>query len=311
MDRLIGTYTGTEKGPLLICFGSIHGNEPAGTQALERVFQMLAEEPIKNPSFQFAGRLIGLRGNLRAIQQGRRYLEKDLNRQWTPANVARIMKAQQGDLIAEDLEIREILEFIYAEIDSYQAEKLIVLDLHTTTATGGIFVVVTADAESVQIGTELHAPVIKGFLASIEGTTLHYFNTTNFSIPTVAVCFESGQHQEPIAISRAIAAIINCLRTIGCVHPSHIENKHDQLLQTYSAGLPKVVELILTHHIQPADEFIMKPGYQNFQPVKKGEIVAVDKNGPIRVEQNCLMLMPLYQQQGNDGFFLVREVRPL
>ena len=310
MDRLIGTYTGTEKGPLLICFGSIHGNEPAGTQALERVFQMLAEEPIKNPSFQFAGRMIGLRGNLRAIQQGKRYLEKDLNRQWIPTNIMRIKKAQLEDLTAEDLEIRETLEVIHAEIANYQPEKLIILDLHTTTASGGIFVIVTEDAESLRIGKELHAPVIKGkgLLAGVEGTTLHYFNPTNFSIPTVAVCFESGQHQEPIAVSRAIAAVINCLRTIGCVHPSHIENKHDQLLQTYSAGLPKVMELILTHRIQPSDNFAMKLGYQNFQPVKKGEVVAVDKNGPIQVEEDCMMLMPLYQKQGNDGFFLIKEV---
>jgi len=310
LDRLIGTYTGTEKGPLLICFGSIHGNEPAGTQALERVFQMLAEEPIKNPSFQFAGRMIGLRGNLRAIQQGKRYLEKDLNRQWIPTNIMRIKKAQLEDLTAEDLEIREILEVIHAEIANYQPEKLIILDLHTTTASGGIFVIVTEDAESLRIGKELHAPVIKGkgLLAGVEGTTLHYFNPTNFSIPTVAVCFESGQHQEPIAVSRAIAAVINCLRTIGCVHPSHIENKHDQLLQTYSAGLPKVMELILTHRIQPSDNFAMKLGYQNFQPVKKGEVVAVDKNGPIQVEEDCMMLMPLYQKQGNDGFFLIKEV---
>lgn len=308
MDRLIGTYTGESKGPLLICFGSIHGNEPAGTQALQRVFQMLEAEPIKNPTFEFAGRLIGLRGNLQAIQQGQRYLEKDLNRQWTPANVARILKTQGKDLRAEDLEIREILELIHAEIDRYQPEKLVVLDLHTTTATGGIFVVVTDEEESVQIGRELHAPVIKGLLASIEGTILHYFNNTHFSIPTVSVCFESGQHQEAGAVGRAIAATINCLRTIGCVHPSHIENKHDQLLKNYSAGLPKVVELILTHRIQPTDEFVMKPGYQNFQSVKKGEIVAVDKNGPISVEEDCLMLMPLYQKQGNDGFFLVREV---
>ena len=173
MNRLIGTYTGTQKGPLLICFGSIHGNEPAGTQALERVFQMLEEEPIKNPAFQFAGRLIGLRGNLRAIQQGKRYLEKDLNRQWNPANIARIQQTKQEDLIAEDLEIKEIIELVYAEIANYQPKKLIVLDLHTTTATGGIFVVVTDDKNSVQIGTELHAPVIKGLLTGIELSLIH------------------------------------------------------------------------------------------------------------------------------------------
>ena len=86
MERIIGRYDGREKGPLLVCLGSIHGNEPAGTKALELMFKMLEDEPITNPSFCFNGRLLGLRGNLRAIQAGKRYLQKDLNRQWTVEN---------------------------------------------------------------------------------------------------------------------------------------------------------------------------------------------------------------------------------
>lgn len=307
--RLIGRYTGATKGPLLICFGGMHGNEPAGIQALELMFKMLEDEPITNPNFNFCGRILGLRGNLKAINEGKRFIEKDLNRQWTNENVERIKQATSDEELGpEDLEIKEILEVVEQEIEDYQAERIIVLDLHTTTAFGGIFTVAADDSESVEIGIELHAPVITGMLKGIKGTSLHYFCTKNFGIPTTPVVFESGQHNEDLSVNRAIAAITNCMRTIGCVRAQDVENRHDELLVTYSKGLPKVAELIMTHAINPGDNFNMKPGYKNFQPVKKGEILAHDKHGEIEASEDGRILMPLYQLQGEDGFFLVKDV---
>ncbi len=308
MERIIGRYEGTEKGPLLICLGSIHGNEPAGTKALELMFKMLEVEPITNPNFSFRGRILGLRGNLRAIRAGKRYLEKDLNRQWTVENVNRVMQADLKTLVAEDLEIREILTLILAEIKDYQPDKLVLLDLHTTTAYGGIFTVITDDPESLKIGLELHAPVIKGLLEGIKGTTLHYFKEENIGIPTVAVCFESGQHDEQLSINRAIAAITSCMRTIGCVRAEDVENQHDQLLIEFSKGLPKVSQLIMTHSIGKKDDFVMRKGYKNFQPVKAGEPVADDQKGVITIKKDGHLLMPLYQKQGDDGFFLIESI---
>jgi len=308
LNRIIGSYTGAKKGPLLICFGGIHGNEPAGVRALDLVFKMLEVEPITNPDFYFKGRIVGVIGNLQAFEKGKRFLQKDLNRQWSKEQVDRILQTEPHQLKEEDKEQRDILELIQKEIADYQPNQLIILDLHTTTATGGIFVVVTDDPTSITIGQQLHAPVITGLLRGIKGTILHYFNNENFSLPTTAICFEAGQHQEALSINRAIAATIACLRSIGCVDPTHIENQHDKILMEYAKGLPPICDLILTHQIQPDDDFEMRPGYINFQPLKKGEIIANDKNGPIAVKEDCRILMPLYQQQGNDGFFLIRDV---
>ena len=76
MDRIIGKYDGKQKGPLLIGLGGIHGNEPAGIEALELIFKMLEVEPLLNPEFKFKGRFLGLRGNLRAIGTNKRYIKK-------------------------------------------------------------------------------------------------------------------------------------------------------------------------------------------------------------------------------------------
>ncbi len=311
LERVIGRYTGEEKGPLMIVFGAMHGNEPAGVEALKMIFKMLEVEPITNPNFHFCGRLLGLIGNTRAKNVGKRFIVKDLNRQWTTENVNRIKSSDIANLDSEDLEIKEILELLEKEISDYQPAKVVVLDLHTTTAYGGIFSIPTDEKESVRIALELHAPVVKGLLKGIRGTSLHYFNRKTFDMDMVAVCFESGQHNEELSINRAIAAITNCMRTTGCVEARHIENQHDTLLITYSKDLPKIAELIEIHAIQPEDEFEMMPNYQNFQTIKKGEVLAKDRNGEILSSTDGLILMPLYQKQGDDGFFLIKTIEGL
>ena len=60
----------------------------------------------------------------------------------------------------------------------------------------------------------------------------------------------------------------------------------------------------------PCDEFVMEPGYVSFQPVKRGQLLAHDRSGPVRAGESGRILLPLYQSQGADGFFLVREISP-
>lgn len=307
-DRIIGSYEGEKRGPLLICFGSMHGNEPAGKKALDLMFKMLEVEPITNESFCYNGKFVGMIGNLQAFAQKKRYLDKDLNRQFKVDNVARLLKLDEESLQNEDKELVQIIRAVKKEINTYKPEKLYILDLHTTSSVDGIFCITTEDKESIDIAVGLHAPVIKGFLEGVKGTTLHYFTTENMGVETVAVTFESGQHDEPLSINRAIAAITNCMRIIGSVREEDVENRHNQLLIEFCRNLPKVAELIERHDITEEDEFIMRPDYNNFQRLKAGEIIADDKNGPISVDKDCLLLMPLYQKQGEEGFFLIKEV---
>jgi succinylglutamate desuccinylase len=307
-NRVIGRFAGAEHGPLVIVFGGMHGNEPAGVLALESLFQLLETEPKTNPGFAFRGCVLGLRGNTRALAQGLRFVAKDLNRMFSPANIARVTTSTLSDLVDEDLELREILDLIHAEIAAYHPTRIVVLDLHTTTAHGGIFCIPTDDPESIRIAKAMHAPVVIGMLRGLQGTTLHYFCTANFSCPTVGVSFEAGQHHNPLSARRALAAIINLLRSVGSVRPEDVENHHDDLLLDFSRGLPKVAELFHVHRIAAADTFLMKSGYHNFQAVQAGEVLAHDQDGSITAPADGLILMPLYQKQGEDGFFLVKLV---
>jgi succinylglutamate desuccinylase len=305
--RLIGKYTQGLEGPLLFVISQMHGNEPAGRIALEYMFKMLEVEPITNPSFIFKGTIIGVTGNLQAAKLGMRFIKKDLNRAWHNDDVERIKKTPKSELDAEDLEMKEILNLVTREIKASKSSEVIFLDLHTTSSFGGIFSIPTDDDKSLKIAKELHAPVVKGMLNGISGSLLHYFNTENLGITTTMVAFESGQHEEPLSVNRAIAAITNCMRSVGCVEASHIENRHDEILVEFSKDLPKVCDLIGKISVINNEKFSLIPGLKNFQRIEKDQYLGIDEGGEIRASEDSLILMPRYQKQGDDGFFLIKK----
>ena len=50
----------------------------------------------------------------------------------------------------------------------------------------------------------------------------------------------------------------------------------------------------------------MAPGFKNL--AREGQLLATDKNGEIRAPKDGLVILPLYQGLGNDGFFWGRAV---
>lgn len=306
MNRVIGEYIGTTGGPLLIIFGAMHGNEPAGVKAIDLALKMLEVEPIKNPDFKYYGTMLGLIGNLSAYKNGERFINKDLNRCWLKDDIHKM--GTEKTLSAEEEEMNEVLSIVKKSIAKHVPSKVIFLDLHTTSSDGGIFSIVGDGQASLNIAKQIHAPVILGMLEGLRGTTLHYFTEENINYKTAALTFESGQHEDPLSVNRAIAAIITCMRTIESVKPTDVENQHDSILKRYSENLPEVARLLYNHRIVQGDEFKMKEGYQNFQKVSLGETLAIDSQGEIKAKNDGMILMPLYQKKGEDGFFIIKEV---
>ena len=66
---MIGEFVGNSNGPTFIAVGSIHGNEPSGRTALERVRERL--RPIES---QLLGRVFLVAGNVRALEKGVRFV---------------------------------------------------------------------------------------------------------------------------------------------------------------------------------------------------------------------------------------------
>src|SRR5262245_38429844 len=81
--RVIDRMGGAEPGPTLLVIAGVHGNEPAGVSAARRALAAL-----RSSRCPVAGEVVARAGNVRALAAGRRYLARDLNRQWTADRVA-------------------------------------------------------------------------------------------------------------------------------------------------------------------------------------------------------------------------------
>jgi succinylglutamate desuccinylase len=307
LQRCIGRYSQNIDGPLLVAIGAMHGNEPAGVSAIQTVFEMLEHEKKIKPAFEFKGTFLGLIGNLKAFEQKRRFIDKDLNRSWDYSVYQTIKDLPTEQLNAEQQEMLGIIGALREEIEAHPPKEIIVLDLHTTSAHGGIFSITSEDDMSIRMAIELHAPVIMGMLDNISGSSIHFFDGENMGITTTAIAFESGQHEDPQSVYRAIAAIINCMRTIGCVNAVDVENKHDEMLINFSKNLPKVNRLIGKYSIQHPGHYVMLPGFKSFDRVTQGQLLAHDGNQAVHCPQDAMILMPFYQKMGEDGFFLIVE----
>jgi succinylglutamate desuccinylase len=240
------------------------------------------------------------------MEQKKRFIKQDMNRMWMPENVARIRAHPPHLLEPEERELRDMVQHIDEELAHSPNAPVVVLDLHTTTADGGIFCIATEDPESVRIASELHAPVILGMLHGIRGTTMHYFRKEVIPRNITSFAFESGQHDDPKSVNRSIAAIIACMRALDMIDPEHVETVHDEVLINYSKGLPRIAELIQAYQIQDEETFEILPDFKNFQSVEKGQLLAHDAGQEIHAIEDGLILMPRYQKQGDDGYFLLR-----
>jgi succinylglutamate desuccinylase len=309
LPRVLGVFPpGPKRGStLLILVGGVHGNEPAGVRAIRRVFAELEQR-----NLELAGRVVGLVGNARALAEGRRYLARDLNRAWTEERLALLRASDAPVREAEELEQCALLE-AFDEHMGAGFERVVLLDLHSTSAGGAPFTIISDTLQNRPFACALPVPVLLGLEERVEGTLLAWFA----DLGHVALCLEGGQNEHSSTLDHHEAAIWITLVTAGLLPAECVPDfaaKRARLVNA-ARNLPAVVELRYRYGIPPGARFEMKAGYQNFQPVHRGEELArVDPGGGVRAVQSPLsarLLMPRYQALGDDGFFLGREVRPV
>jgi succinylglutamate desuccinylase len=72
--------------------------------------------------------------------------------------------------------------------------------------------------------------------------------------------------------------------------------------------LPPMIEVVSRRAITPTDGFRMEPGFANIHRTAQGTLLARDVRSEIRAPFDGLVLLPLYQAQGSDGFFYGRPL---
>jgi succinylglutamate desuccinylase len=308
LPRVLGVLAARRetRGTLLFVVGGIHGNEPAGVRAIRAVF---AE--IERRALAVNGRVVGLVGNARALAQGKRYVASDLNRLWTEERLAALRSSSSPVRDPETLEQCALLE----AFDEHMAgdwERVILLDLHSTSAAGAPFTIVSDTLQNRPLAFALPVPVLLGLEERIQGTLLSWFADLGHG----ALCLEGGQNDLPSTLDHHVAALWLTLVGAGCLRAADVPGLAEQRarLRNSAGDLPAVVELRYRYAIPDGAQFEMRPGFENFQPVRRGEVLArVDAGSGEREVQSPLsgrVLMPRYQTLGDDGFFLGREVRP-
>lgn len=326
-ERLIGLRRGGGDGPMLLCVAALHGNEPSGVEALGRVFARLERE---DPELR--GDIVGLSGNLEALAREHRFIDEDLNRVWQRDRVAAILESvRAGETTADPdaapdaaatgsdgalpmigsaelAEQRALLASIRRVVRQARG-PVYVLDLHTTSSESAPFSTLGDTLQNRAFALHLPIPVVLGLEEQIDGAMLQYFDRLGWC----GIGVEGGAHRDPGSVAAHEATVWVLLEALGILPPAGIPDAaaHTRLLGRAAAGLPRVLDVRYRHAIAPEDAFAMDPGFRNFARVRKGQPLGHDVRGPVTAPVEGLIFMPLYQKQGDDGFFIVRPVRPV
>jgi succinylglutamate desuccinylase len=299
--RLIGRKSFSDSGPTLICYGGIHGNEPAGVKALERVFESLEKQT--NPHGR--GSFIGIRGNLSALAESSRFLNHDLNRIWTAPHMEQIVQKPESERSSEEKELVVLLQLL-KEILAQGTPPFYFIDLHTTSSETLPFLTINDAVINRKFASLFPVPVILGIEEYLEGPLLSHINELGY----VSLGFESGQHQDPAAVDNAEDFLWCTLIFSGILsredHPGYRQSL--VRLREAAKGDHHFYEVVYRHALEDANQFKMASGFRSFQRLPKGTLLAEHSQEPVHTTRKGILFMPLYQKQGEEGFFLIRRI---
>ncbi len=286
--------------PLLICIAGLHGNEPAGVRGALRVLEELGPH-----EDLLSGRLVVLAGNRQALAEHRRFLHEDLNRLWTDDRLESLQSAPRP-LQAEERELDELWKELLPRIDEAGHRPRFLIDLHTTSAAGPAFALLDDSLANRSFAMHFPLPTVLGLEEHVTGTLLDSLAEA----PVTAIGIETGQHDDPIAVDQAAAALWIALEASGVIgrdlRPE--PGQAARWLAQQSRGLRGIYDVRYRHALQALDGFRMNLGWVGFQPVTRDQPLGRDRNGTVKAPESGLLLMPLYQPQGDDGFFIIRQV---
>lgn len=295
-DRVIGHVRG-EPGPTVVFVGALHGNEPAGVEALERLFRRL-------PDMDVRGEILAVVGNLEALRRGVRFVDTDMNREWWPEVVRHAPSDGHGP--RENAERQRLLAAIDPVLQRADGAPVVV-DLHTTSGDTPPFVTLGDTLRNRRFAGNVPVPMVLGLEEQLAATFLEYVN----NLGCITMGCEGGRHDAPEAVDHLEAVAWIALVGAGAMDRSSLPDPDPRdVLRDATRGQPPIVEIRYRHEVPRGRAFVMDPGFTGFQHVSAGQRLGSWGDGrPVVAPEGGRLLMPLYQEQGDDGFFLTRDVR--
>lgn len=296
--RIIGEVQGSENRPTLVIFAGIHGNEKAGVLAAEKVLHKIREE-----NMFFRGNVHFILGNINALNLDVRFQDADLNRVWTHAK----MKEIRGNSLVLNAETKEQIRIYGILRDILRSEKgpYYFLDLHTTSSPSVPFITISDSLNNRKFASYFSVPVVLGIEEYLEGPLLTFINDHGY----IALGFEGGQHTDPDSVVNCEYFIWKSLVHSGCLDQEQVKD-----FQKYRDHFSKMCckhqffEISYRYELKNGQDFSMLPDFENFESIQKDQLLAFADGEKVRAEQSGRIFMPLYQTQGEEGFFILQEI---
>ena len=290
--RLLADARGESPGPTLVVAVGIHGNELESVRAARRLAEDFRAEPPRR------GRLILVVGNRRALQGGRRCVDRDLNRLWEESHVRAVRDGRADPTVHEFEEMVELLRVFDDALRPGQAFGSALLDLHCFSGRGLPFSIGSSRPENVQLGSALGLPYVLGLQEALGGALSDYYDRHC----TVSMAVEGGQIGDPRSEERHLELLRRSSVALGLVDPDRFD------LEALPPQPSRRYRISFRYPVEPGDGFSMVEGFSGFDEVRRGRLLAHDHAGEIRAPHDAVLLMPLYQPEGKDGFFLAQPV---
>ncbi len=297
-DRILAKIEGTKNAPTVVVIAGIHGNERAGVEASKRVLHKIKEENI-----MFKGNLYMLLGNINGLNKGVRFEDVDLNRIWKQENIITI----NNNYVPTSNEVKEQIELykLIKEILKNEIGPFYFLDLHTTSAASVPFITISDSLNNRKFSSNFPVPVVLGIEEYLDGPLLTFINEYGH----VALGFEGGEHYDE-------KSIINCEAFIwkALVHSKCLSKKNISNYKKYKNNLSELCckyeffEINYRYVLKNNEDFKMNLGFKNFEKIKKNQQLALSNGTIIRANEDGRIFMPLYQELGEDGFFILQKI---
>jgi predicted deacylase len=289
MKRVLHEIRATAPGPTLVGLGGMHGNEPAGLEALDQVGRELVASGI------LRGEFVALAGNLPALAAGVRFVDRDLNRIWD---------AEEGERGREERELGE-LRAAFAQVRERARGPVYLVDLHTTSGDGPPFTILGDTLANRGMALSLPVPMVLGLADALPGTLVDSLDT----VGVASLAFEAGRHDDPESIQRSADALRVLLAWLGMVvgGRDQVRDSRVRLART-SRGHPSALRLTHRHALEADRDFRMQMGLRSFERVRRGDLLAREGDAQVRAPASGHILLPLYQTKGEDGFFMGRAI---
>lgn len=264
-------------GPTLGIMGGVHGNELSGIEVVSN---------LRSQSLDIVGGSVVLMlGNLRAIDEDVRFTEVNLNRSF------RHLTEQEMELGIEGLsyEVQRAQELL-----PYLDQTDALLDLHEFDFRD-LDPFIICERNALQTAKRIGAPIISfGWSQSEAGGTDGYM----YENGKEGICYELGDLTDPEGnIRRGHEAV------------KRFFSAHGLLAESFE---PLYAEPVYVQtdfaHVRTGEEFHMQREFTTFEPLKEGEIIAIEDGSPIVAGKDEVIIFPKQNPQLNAEAFTIGKV---